>query len=208
MTFKEAWILIGGLSKPSKMPCFGYSIPADKCKIGSLLRKIKGTVCNFCYALKGRYVFPNVQAAMLRRFKSLQNPLWVEAMVICLNKKTKNGFFRWHDSGDVQDLVHLKKIVSVARKLPHIKFWLPTRELEVISSYVKTDTFPSNLTVRLSAYTVETKVPKDLLKRLGVVSSSVSATDWDCPAPNQNNFCLDCRKCWDKRVKNATYKKH
>lgn len=208
MTFKEALLLVGGLSKPSKMPCHGYSIPAKECKVGSLLRKIKGTVCEKCYALKGRYVFPNVLAAMYRRFNSLLNPLWVSAMVIVINKLEKSGFFRWHDSGDVQSVQHLKNIAEIARRLPHIKFWLPTRELEILAAYVKTEAIPSNLIIRLSAYTVETIPSKAMLKRLGVLGSAVSAKSWTCPAPKQKNFCLNCRACWDKRVKIVTYKQH
>jgi hypothetical protein len=40
----------------------------------------------------------------------------------------KANVFRWHDSGDVQDLKHLAKIFKVARLTPNIKHWLPTRE--------------------------------------------------------------------------------
>ncbi len=55
--------ITGTLSKPSKMPGWSYGIPAKECKVGSKLAKIPGTVCHGCYALKGCYVFPNVQAA-------------------------------------------------------------------------------------------------------------------------------------------------
>ena len=79
MTIKEIQERTGTLSNPSKMPCHGYSIPAIHCKIGSLLAKKRGTVCSNCYALKGRYVFPNVQAAMEKRFNAVMNsPTWVE----------------------------------------------------------------------------------------------------------------------------------
>ena len=80
-TLAEARAVAHTLSSPSKMPGYGYSIPAFRCKIGSLLRQIKGTVCNSCYALKGRYVFPVVKDAMERRFSALSHPQWVEAMV-------------------------------------------------------------------------------------------------------------------------------
>ena len=68
---REAWTRVGGLSEPSKMPCHGYSIPANTCKLGSMLAKVKGTTCNGCYALKGRYVMPTVREALNRRFASL-----------------------------------------------------------------------------------------------------------------------------------------
>jgi hypothetical protein len=34
MTTKEALQLVGGLSKPSKMPGWAYGIPAKECKTG------------------------------------------------------------------------------------------------------------------------------------------------------------------------------
>ena len=77
---KEAEKIVGTLSKPSKMPGFAYSTPAKHCLIGQKMRKVAGSICAFCYALKGRYVFPNVMAAMEKRFKSLTDQLWVSAI--------------------------------------------------------------------------------------------------------------------------------
>ena len=76
-TLKEAEAVAGKLSTPSKMPGYAYGIPAKHCPVGSALVKIKGSVCSSCYALKGRYVFPNVQNAQKIRFDSLKHPRWV-----------------------------------------------------------------------------------------------------------------------------------
>ena len=57
MKTSEAWKLVGGLSKPSKMPGWSIGIPAKECKTGGKLQKIPGSVCFDCYALKGCYVF-------------------------------------------------------------------------------------------------------------------------------------------------------
>ena len=104
--------ITGGLSKPSKMPGFSYNLPATKCITGAKLVKIPGSVCSGCYALKGRYRFPNVKDAMQRRLDSINHPLWIKAMAASIIE-TKTGFFRWHDSGDLQSLDHLKKIFEV-----------------------------------------------------------------------------------------------
>jgi hypothetical protein len=86
------------------------------------MRKVAGSICAFCYALKGRYVFPNVMAAMEKRFKSLTDPLWVSAISYLIGGR-KNSYFRWHDSGDLQGIWHLKNIVEVANNLPNIFQW-------------------------------------------------------------------------------------
>ena len=100
-TRSEAWDLVGGLSKPGKMPWWSYSIPAVMCKTGAKLAKIPGTVCHGCYALKGSYRFPDVINAMERRLASLKDPRWVDAMSFLLNDLagSKPRYFRWHDSG-------------------------------------------------------------------------------------------------------------
>ena len=102
MNTKEALKIVGGLSKPSKMPGWAYGIPAAECKTGELLRDVKGSTCEGCYALKGCYVFEVVQAAQYRRLESIQDSRWVDAMAMLINSK-KSKWFRWHDSGDVQD---------------------------------------------------------------------------------------------------------
>ena len=50
MKTSEAWKLVGGLSKPGKMPGWSIGIPAKECKTGSKLRAVKGSVCEDCYA--------------------------------------------------------------------------------------------------------------------------------------------------------------
>ena len=93
MNKKEAKAITGGLSAPSKMPGPAYNLPATECITGSKLVKVPGSVCAGCYALKGRYRFPNVKEALARRLKSLDHPDWIRAMVVLIDKAP---WFRWH----------------------------------------------------------------------------------------------------------------
>jgi len=208
-TPKQALEFIGGLSSPSKMPCFSFSIPAWYCVTGQKLRNVKSTICSRCYALKGRYVFGPVKAAMERRFAKLQDERWVEAMVVAIRKKEKSGFFRWHDSGDVQSVEHLEKIVAVAKALPDIRFWLPTREYFIVANYFKKHgSIPENLTIRLSALSIDGPPPSAIAKRFGLVTSGVTKQGFDCPSSLQDGKCRDCRACWNKTVETVNYKLH
>jgi hypothetical protein len=99
------------------MPGWSIGIPAKECKTGSKLRAVKGSVCEDCYALKGCYVFKVVQDAQYRRLAAIYTAPWVQAMAHLINSK-KPDVFRWHDSGDVQDLEHLNKIYEVCRLTP------------------------------------------------------------------------------------------
>jgi hypothetical protein len=205
-----AWELTGGLSEPSKMPCHGFSTPARRCNVGTKLREVPGSICEICYAFeRGRYGFEVVQLALERRYEALMNePRWTEAMVWLINRFEKSGYFRWFDSGDVPDFAALEKIIEVVRQTPRIKHWLPTKEYGLISQWVKAHgAFPKNLTVRLSAYMVNGAPPRELAKRLGVLTSGVKKRGFSCPASLQGNQCGECRTCWQKRG-NVNYHKH
>lgn len=202
---KLAWQRTGGLSKPSKMPCHGFSIPADQCKLGSILRAIKGTTCSKCYAKKNMYTFPSVVKAMDRRFKLLRSDSWVNDMALIIRWKEKSGYFRWFDSGDLQGVWTLRNIALVCFKLPDIEFWLPTREFAIVKEYLSIyGHFPSNLIVRVSATMIDGSAPR--LLRLN--TSTVVTHNNTCKAPSQNNECKDCRKCWNKAVPNVSYHQH
>ena len=201
MKTTEAKQITGSLSKPSKMPGHAYGLPAKECKTGGKLQKVKGSTCYGCYALKGCYVFKVVQAAQYKRLKAIRHPLWVKAMAMQINSK-KTKFFRWHDSGDVQDLKHLAKIFEVARRSPDVQHWLPTREAWTIKYQHKA---PENLKLIFSMPMVNQEAAGKFNYTSTVVTDSKKAT---CPAPNQDNECKDCRACWDKKVKNVAYLAH
>lgn len=197
----------GGLSTPEKMPCKAYNLPASRCLQGGKLQGIAGTTCSGCYAMKNRYSFSNVKTAMENRYQSLHNPAWKHAMKELIRRQEKSGYFRWHDSGDIQTLKHLQDIVWIAEQLPSIQFWLPTREIRLLKEYIDGGgVIPDNLTVRISAFFVDTTIRP----LPGTVTSSVvtDAASADCPASRQGNKCLDCRQCWNRSVSNVAYPIH
>ena len=199
MKTSEAWDLVGGLSKPSNMPGWSIGIPAKECKTGSKLQAVPGSVCYDCYALKGCYVFKVVQDAQYRRLHAIKDPRWVQAMAHLINSK-KPDVFRWHDSGDVQDLEHLNKIYEVCKLTPSKRHWMPTREAWVKDHL---DRAPSNLLIRFSAPMVDQAAPASGPNTITVVTAHAT-----CPAPHQGNQCKDCRNCWNSKIKNISYGQH
>ena len=214
MKVKELEEMVGGLSTPSKMPGYAYGIPAYACKLGAILAKMEGSVCSDCYALKGCYVFTVVKKAQAKRLQILLADMhaWMRAMISLLEKKyaRKVGderVFRWHDSGDLQRVEHLSAILQIAKALPSIRFWLPTREQKMVRDYFASGkTFPENLVVRISAQMIgqeNASLPE------GTVGSTVSSgKGFQCPARSQGNACLDCRACWQKSVESVDYSHH
>ena len=200
MLKKEARKITGGLSKPSKMPGPAYNLPAWHCQTGAKLRKIEGPPCFGCYAMKGRYRFSNVRAALERRLDSLDHPQWVPAMVALIKGQP---WFRWHASGDIQSHDHLKNIFEVCKLTPETRHWLPTQERQ----YLPADPamVPSNLIIRLSGSKVDGPAPKAWPWTSSVVTTADQRT---CPAPTQSNECKDCRACWDRSTADVAYGKH
>jgi hypothetical protein len=190
---------VGGLSRPSKMPWYGWSIPTTSCKVGGRLREVPGSVCHGCYAHKrGNYRFNTVQASLQRRLDIARRrpKKWASSMASLLRRlaakftptdEDKFPAFRWHDSGDLQGGWHLRAILEVSRRtlrvemadktVGPIRHWLPTREYGVVNAVLSTgeptDMVPSNLVIRLSAHMVDGELPSQLAFRLGVLVSGV-----------------------------------
>ena len=211
-SIKEAELAVGNLSRPSKMPSYAWSISARRCNTGSKLAKVKGSVCEGCYALKGRYMFSNTQDALERRYDAWANDRerWVDAMIYLMHNKqhiVNTGHFRWFDSGDLQGEDMLNDINVIAWASPNIQFWLPTKEYKLIKDF-KDDVAP-NLVIRVSAPMIDkdykghthysTVYTKDNLHM---------AKGYVCPASKQGNICGSCRACWNDKVSEVSYVAH
>jgi len=199
MKVKEAQKITGSMTRTSKMPGLSYSLPAWECQTGAKLRKIPGTPCHGCYALKGNYVrYPAIKKAQYYRLDSLVHDSWVTAMVAQIKRQK---WFRWHDAGDVQSVDHMKKIFEVCRQTPNTKHWLPTQERKYLP--LPGSKIPDNLVIRLSSSKLDG--PRSTA---WAHTSSVVTTGASCPAPSQGGKCKECRACWTKSVKHVSYGKH
>lgn len=200
--------IVGGLSNPSKMPGKAYGISASLCITGSKLAKVEGSTCHGCYALKNFYVMPSVKKAHAARLTGMSHPRWIEAMTFLVSRES---WFRWHDSGDLQSVDHLRDIVAVVNATPNTKHWMPTREYAIVKQFLADGgTIPSNLVIRLSAHMIDA-APQDWTG-YGLPTSGVhhkaEAKGSACPAPKQGNECKDCRACWNSEVQHVSYHKH
>ena len=176
------------------------------------MRAIAGSICADCYAEKGNYrkYQNNIEPVQHARLVSIDDPLWADAMVVSIGA---DNYFRWHDSGDIQDIEHLEKIVDVAKRTPNCMHWLPTREYGIVSAFTAQYDIPDNLIIRLSAMFTDRPVvvPKTLQGVKGVAVSNVhskKAIGTQCNAPKQNGECRSCRACWNRKVAAVSYSIH
>ena len=205
-TLTTAREYVGGLSNVSKMPGRSTSTSAFDCKTGSKLAKVPGSVCFDCYARKGNYTrYPAVRKALDRRLAALDRPEWVPMMARAIGA---DPFFRWHDSGDIQSVTHLDRIVQVARLTPGTKHWIPTREIGFVRQWEKLNgSFPDNLVVRVSAPMID-GAPLKGFQNTSTVHRNVPPVGHNCPASRQDGKCGECRACWNPDVRNVSYPKH
>lgn len=231
-SIKWLWDRIGGLSNPSKMPWWAWGISAWDCITGSKLHTAEGTICEGCYSLKGRNLFPAVQKAQkrrLRKYRQLGSELWVSYMTELLRRKAERAphefsWFRWFDSGDLQSAVMFHDICVVARCTPQIRHWLPTRESRILLDGFRAGVRPpQNMTVRWSNTRVDEWKPISAeLAHYGVVASMVHRSSdvipehgYECPAKKHGGTCdhptdpyLNCRACWGRGTALVSYEWH
>jgi hypothetical protein len=209
MSKKVAATVCGTLTQTSKMPCKSYSLPTEACITGFKMSQMAGSICSSCYANNGFYrVYANtIKPAQFSRLDSINDSNWVSGMVTMISD---DEYFRWHDSGDLQSVEHLEKIVQVASSTPTCMHWLPTREYSIIKDYIRKhgrDSIPNNLKIRLSAMYPDKKVviPVSLQGIANVTVSNVHTSlvtlvnndlGNACKASDQGGECRDCRLCW------------
>jgi hypothetical protein len=170
--------------------------------------------------MSGAYLWKPVDNAYTRRYeawKNLSPREWTDYMVTILNSSAvkKRGHFRWFDSGDLQGISMLLDIIVVCSKTPHIKHWLATREYDIVNTIKKLGvSIPSNLVIRQSHDQIDRfdrdNISEDVHQSvtIGDRSTKLTKKQFTCPSLLQDGKCLDCRACWNPRVKTIAYIKH
>ena len=194
------------LSNTSKLGVKSISLDARKCKTGSKLAKKPGTVCNGCYALKGCYVFPVVKDAMARRLEFFNSKDFIPIMVWLLQSQKKK-YFRWFDSGDIQNVFMGLNILEICKQTPDIKHWIPSKEYKMWRQVLKIEKLPDNVCLRISSPKID-QAPLKEFSNTSTVHKKKKAFGLECIAYKQDGKCLDCKACYNSKIKNISYPLH
>lgn len=198
---------MGLLSQTSKMPGPSIGLPA-------------GTTCQLCkvpcYAKKGRYLFHT--EGMMERYRHILDLMskgsGILAMVLTeeIRQATrKKKYFRIHDSGDFFSPEYVKEWILIAKNLPDVRFWAPTKAWqvpEILAELLELAKLP-NVTIRPSSVGMDEEPPtiKGLDAGSGVKDKS-NPNGFVCPSSQQDGKCAECRHCWDERKIPVWYPKH
>jgi len=207
------------LSAPSKMPCYGWGIPAAvTCPGSKITIRDHGddAVCSECYALGGFYNMPTVVNAQNARRAWIARSLahdggdeFVTVMIDMVRESVRRigeDYFRGHDAGDFYSVPYVDAWYRVCEALPHVLFWFPTRSHVVpnlLPALQRLNSLP-NVTVRPSAPRFDDPAP--IVPGLSAGTSVRRETSLpivgqpDCPATTGDPHCNahGCRRCWSK----------
>jgi len=211
------------LSSPSKMPGYSFGLPAHRA-----CPRANGTICDGCYASRGAYSWSNVARAYEARFTWVRECMktsegraeFMRVMVREIAWATRQQpYFRIHDSGDFFSPTYVACWLEIARALPDVRFWAPTRAYQqptragfvilgqddAILGTLRAMAALPNVTIRPSALNFGDDAP--VVDGLAA-GSTADGAGFQCPAPSQENQCGDCRACWNNKAESVSYRKH
>ena len=121
----------GKLKKTSKLTglrVYNFGIPAFQDEDGKRTCPFAGACAKFCYAQKGAYVWSNVSPAFQFRYLATKCDSFVDKMIAELVKK-RVDILRVHDSGDYYSRKYIDKWMTIAKRLPNVRFYSYTKSI-------------------------------------------------------------------------------
>jgi hypothetical protein len=239
---------------PSGRGCFGGTCPASNPALFADGRIASSSpdpdggryafICDICYAGKGRYKFATYihlcQQARALWITKLMKAGGVAAFagemskaIVLLNRLSNLSvakvcdpqYFRIHDSGDFRDPAYQLGWIEVARRMSHIRFWVPTRTWVFPQWSQSVKDVPLNLAIRPSALFINMIPPMLPGYSAGSMCAKAKQLDarppravlpggvYDCPAYKGGTIyhtCIakKCRVCWDDQNVPVNYREH
>jgi hypothetical protein len=142
---------------------------------------------------------------------------WIDAMVAAIHD-SGTRYFRVHDSGDTFSTAYAECWLEVCRRLPAIRFWIPTRAWQqpsgalpvfdpLLAALRQLASLP-NVTVRPSALNFGDLPPIVAGLHADSTADVKAAGIRQCPAPQQGGQCGPCRLCWTAKGVPVSYARH
>jgi len=194
--------------RAGKVACPTYGLrPVVSCPS---LAEGEGMVCSDCYAKRGRYGHTSSRKAHIRRMVAfLADPaLWRRAVTgQAMGAVTEH--IRLHDSGDFFSTEYLQGWIDVARQVPEVSFFAPTRTWrdETFLPLLQEANALPNFVVRPSAMIID----GEEFEVEGLAGATlVTMGEGTCPAANEHSNCeeVGCRKCWDHSETMIRFTRH
>lgn len=168
-----------------------------------------------CYALKGRYRFPNVKSNHeynYQRYLSNPDGYFKDIELEINNGLVSYSYFRWHAAGDIVDERYFDGMVKVAIDLPNTSFLAFTKKFEIVNKYLRSGgIIPENLHIVFSAWGDSFKIKNPYRFPVAYVRFSDDSQNKTIPkeAVECSGNCTKCLQCWKiKKGESVVFNKH
>lgn len=214
------------LTWTSTMEAWSWSLPAGPINAGGSCAPWSSgpdAVCACCYAMGGRYSFRKILSIQAVRFHWFKDALRKDAdglaefLAHSIGLHACNGYFRIHDSGDFHNLAAVRCWTQVARALPAVRIWCPTRAHRLPGwRRALRELADAGVVVRPSALDTEQPPPTvaNLAAGSAVYRGPIPSAVYSCPKLNgsdpDGHSCeaQRCRTCWDSPDTPIGYRYH
>ena len=148
-----------------------------------------------CYALNGRFKWPNVKDAYEWRYEESLKSDFAGRVIDEINKVTPQ-FFRWHVSGDFYNEEYIGKVEEIVIATPNVLHRTTTRRRDFAKAVLQLNSQP-NMIIRESLDTVFRNLT------LGLPFAAIDSIDIinEMDATECKEDCIPCEySCWKEPV--------
>ena len=166
-------------------------------------RKIKGSICEYCFADRQLHRFENQAKKLENATKFLTSHVINFEDIPLLNV----NLFRFEAFGDLNNSIQVVNYFNIARKNSHATFTLFTKNPFIIEYAIEEWKIekPENMIIVLSSVYVNQELNFDKMKKFYPFIDKIF-TVYDKEYIDENNVvincgarnCFTCRKCYDK----------
>jgi hypothetical protein len=155
------------------------------------LRKVKGSICERCYAFNALAYRKNLRLAMERNSQILSRHELTEDEIPFLNLK----FMRYESHSDLINELHLKNLCRITSKNHWCNFTLWTKNYSLTESYFSRHDKPSNLKLVYSSLKIGVPLNKENFKYCDKVFTVYLKGELT-GAINCQRKCIKCLRCY------------
>lgn len=194
------------ISQNSKLDLPTYNGSSFVCPFQAK-KNCPSSVCSECYGVRGTFRFRNVKRVCLsNELLWLENPKKWESDMMSYLSWHNPRLFRFFAAGELDSLAQLQAIMRVAASNPEVKFWLPTKRIDILKQ-IEYSEIPENLCIRYSGYYIDVVpgvYPCESLARTG----DENIVGFPCPHDFDDTqaHCSKCKACWNREITVVSYR--
>ena len=166
---------------------------------------------SLCYARKGTFNYKNVVKSHMDNYIAYnedQKGFFKEINKTLNNDVVIYKYFRWHMSGDIEDMKYLYGMIELAKKNKKTKFLAFTKKFDLVNMYLEVvdEELPKNLKIVFSAWDKDFKVDNPHNLPISYVNFKNKSLNPSIPenAKKCSGDCSNCRICWNLKNGEST----